>query len=319
MAGYILNKNCKFIAIASRTEEHARVAAEKYEIPNIYVNDDWKKMLDDENLDIVSICTPNYLHAPMVLEAIKNDINILCEKPICVSLEELKSVEKKLKNKKNLVFFTVFQKRFITIFPVIKNIIDNNVLGKITLVRYFFSHFGPYTSWSAQSKERWFFDSNKAKGGVFLDLGVHCIDLLRYLIDDYSKIEGFNYNTSCKNMTDEDNCNVIFRFKNDVLGVISVSWCNHPAEIIEIIGTTGSLKLDLFPRCDISVTPNKLKRNEFVKNAIEHEISNTNPLHDLIDSFINCVLEKKSDSPNFEDGKKAVEFCLNAYSLKKHP
>lgn len=62
-------------------------------------------MLRNENLDVVSICTPNFLHAPMTIEAVDNNINILCEKPICVTNKQLIEVEKRLKNKR-IIFFT---------------------------------------------------------------------------------------------------------------------------------------------------------------------------------------------------------------------
>lgn len=315
LLGFENNNKCQIVAIASRTEEHAKAAAEKFQIAKIYIGDNWKEMLRKEDLDIVSICTPNYLHAPMILEAIENNIHILCEKPICISKEELIEVENKLKNKK-IIFFTAFQKRYISIFPLIKEIIKNNILGKIILTRYLLTHYGPYKSWKASSKEKWFFDSKKAGGGVLLDLGVHCIDLLRYLIDDYVKVNGFNFNTSCINLTYEDSCNVIFQFKNDVLGIISVSWCNVPSEIIEIFGTQGSLKIDLFAKKLFSFTPKKLKINPLIKSVIKSKLSRDVPHHSLINHFITCVLKKKQENPNFEDGKKAVEFVLNAYSLK---
>lgn len=87
--GYKKNENCELIAVASRTEQHAKQAADKFNIPKYYCNDDWKKMFEEDSLDAVSICSPNYLHAPMAKEAIKKDVNILCEKPICISEKEL--------------------------------------------------------------------------------------------------------------------------------------------------------------------------------------------------------------------------------------
>ena len=92
--GYAKNPECELVAIASRTEDHAKKAAERFHIPKVYAgNNSWEKMIDEQELDIVSICTPNYLHAPIVLKAIENDCNILCEKPIAISREELSQIE----------------------------------------------------------------------------------------------------------------------------------------------------------------------------------------------------------------------------------
>ncbi len=58
LLGYVRNPNCKLVAIASRTEEHARKAAERFGIPKIYGGvDSWKKMIENEELDVISICT----------------------------------------------------------------------------------------------------------------------------------------------------------------------------------------------------------------------------------------------------------------------
>ena len=315
--GYDKNLDCELVAVASRTEEHAKMVSERFNIPNMYVGgDSWKILLEKEELDIVSICTPNYLHAPIVLKAIENDCNILCEKPIAISREELSQIEEKLKNK-NIIFFTSFNKRYNPIFRLIKSVLDENILGKIASIRYFFSHYGPYKSWEAISEEKWFFDSKKAGGGVLLDLGVHCIDILRYLLGEYDKVNGINFNTSCINMEDEDNCNILFRFNNDTLGLISVSWCNEPSETLDIFGTKGFIKVDISGRNRLSFGPKSLKRNKEIKRLLKFKPTNESAQNKLIDHFINCIKTNNQENPNFEDGKRAVEFVLEAYSLKE--
>ena len=167
--GYKKNENCELVAVASRTEQSAKKAAEKFNIPKYYWGDDWKKMLEEDNLDVVSICSPNYLHAPMTIEAIKNNANILCEKPICISEKEIEEIERMLKEK-DLIYFSSFHKRYIGLNKHIKEIVLNGAIGKVNLIRYFFSHYGPYTSWKPLSEQKWFFDSELAGGGVLLDL-----------------------------------------------------------------------------------------------------------------------------------------------------
>jgi len=316
LSGFSKNPDCELVAIASRTKEHAKAASEKFGVPKVYAgNDSWEKMIDEQDLDIISVCTPNYLHAPIVLKVIEKNCHILCEKPIAISREELNHIESKLASK-DLVFFTSFQKRYNPIFRLIKSIIEEDILGKITSVRYYFSHYGPYKSWEALSEEKWFFDSKKAGGGVLMDLGVHCIDILRYLLGEYDKVNGINFNTSCINMENEDNCNVLFRFKNAVLGFIGVSWCNEPSETIDLFGTKGFIKVDLSGRNPLSFSPKTLKRNKLIKDLLEFKPTNESAQNKLIDHFINCIQTKKQESPNFDDGKKAVEFVLEAYSFK---
>ncbi|MHA1804015.1 MAG: Gfo/Idh/MocA family protein [Promethearchaeota archaeon] len=316
LQGYSKNENCELIAVASRTEEHAKEAAEKFKIPKFYWGEDWKLMLKENDLDIVSICSPNYLHAPMTLEAIENEINILCEKPICIAQEELKEVEAKLKVK-NLIYFSSFQKRYNPIFSNVKKIIDNAILGQLVSIRYYFSHLGPYTSWRPLSKQKWFFDSRMAGGGVALDLAVHCIDILRYLLGEYKRVNGYSSNTICKNIEEEDNCIILVRFENSCLGTITVSWCNEPMETIELFGTEGTLKIDIHAKQPVFHISKKLKKNNMVKELLNYQPAFVNTQNLLIDHFVECVLKGKQEHPNFEDGKRAVECVLEAYSMEK--
>ena len=273
-------------------------------------------MFEELNLDVVSICTPNYLHSVMTLKALENNCHVLCEKPIAISLEELKKIEIMLSHK-NLIYFSSFQKRYLPVIPKIKSIIDDNIIGEINLVRYFFGHYGPYTSYNAMSKQKWFIDSEMAGGGVLIDLGVHCIDLLRFLIGEFAEIEGYSFSNRCQQILDEDICNVIFRFKNGILGNISVSWCSEPSEILEIFGSKGTLKIDLQSNTPFTILPNKLRRNVIIKEILGEDYSqNYIPQHKLINHFINCILDNTQENPDFLDGKRAVEFVLEAYSHK---
>ena len=314
LSGYNKNINCQIVAVASGTEKSARLASEKYNIPNVFWGDNWKVMLEKEDLDIVSICSPNNLHAEMTIEAINHNCNILCEKPIAISYKELNSIEGALKDRA-LIYFSSFQKRYIPFLSDVKFIIDNGVIGNVNIIRHTFTHLGPYTSWRPLSNDKWFFNAQKAGGGVLMDLGVHSIDLLRYIIGEFSNVEGYSFNTSCKDIVNEDNCTVLVRFQNKVLGVITVSWCNEPLDILEIFGTKGMLRIDLHSPEPLSYKPNALKRDQYIKESLKKKYD-TNYLgqHLLIDHFVNCVVNKKQEHPDFTDGKRAVEFVLEAYS-----
>ncbi len=313
LSGYENNSNCELIAIASRTEKSAKLAAKKFGVPNTYWGENWKIMLEKEDLDVVSICSPNYLHAEMTLEALKNDVNVLCEKPIALTKKELDKIEEVVKTS-GLIYFTAFQKRYNPIVPYLKKIVEEKILGDLTYVRYNFSHLGPYTSWKPLSDEKWFFDADKAGGGVLLDLGVHCIDILRHLIGEFTSVEWASFNTSCKKIQHEDNGIVLFRFINNALGIVYVSWCNEPHEIIEIFGTNGILRIDLHTN-DLLLKPKEIKQVDNVKALLSFETpEDYNTQNKLIDHFIECVKENKQESPDFQDGKRAVEFVLDAYS-----
>jgi predicted dehydrogenase len=87
--------------------------------------------------------------------------------------------------------------------------------------------------------------------------------------------------------------------------------------LIEIFGTKGSFHLDLHSKSPITIYPKKLKKNEDLKKLLSIKIHNNDFQHLLIDHFVDCILKKNQESPDFVDGKKAVEFILDAYSFKK--
>ncbi len=318
LQAYAKNPHCEIVAISSRTKIHAENAAQRFSVNQFYFGDEgWKSLIKTEDLNAVSITTPNYLHAPMVLEALHNGLHVLCEKPICITRKELEELEQAINNT-DLIFITSFQKRFNPLIPLLRSIIDAGILGKIIMVKYNFSHFGPYTSWKALSEERWFFDSRMAGGGVLIDLGVHGIDLLRYLIGEYKEINGVNSNTSCIDMKEEDNCNVLFRFQNDTLGMISVSWCNYPSEILEIYGNKGNLQINFRSRKPISFQPRTLKRNILIKKSLSMKTQSKNYQDKVIDHFIDAIINNEHKHPNFWDGKRSVEFVLEAYDILRN-
>ncbi len=118
-------------------------------------------------------------------------------------------------------------------------------------------------------------------------------------------------------MQDEDNCNVLFRFKNDALGFITASWCNEPLEMVDIFCTKVYIKFNLTNKNFVSYGPRNLKKNEFLQNLINYKPSGDIAQYVLTDHFIDCIKKKTQENPNFEDGKRAVEFVLDAYSLKE--
>ncbi|MHA1325987.1 MAG: Gfo/Idh/MocA family protein [Promethearchaeota archaeon] len=316
---YQNNENCEIVAVASRTEKHSKMAARKFSIPYYYHGDDWRKLFSENDLDIVSICTPNYLHAPMILEAIENEINILCEKPICISKEELNEIESHL-NKKKVIFFSSFQKRYIPPIIMFKDVIEKGLLGDIRYIRYRFSHLGPYKSWRPISEEKWFYDIDKAGGGVLIDLGVYCIDLIRFLFGDYKNLIFSMKESQCYKIEGEDSAFVIFKVDDNITGEIDVSWCFGPLEYITLMGNKGWMILEFVPKYQVFYHfywKKKLAKNKLIQKMVKWTPTSRNYQQQLINHFVNCVINGTQEHPDFIDGKRAVEFVLDAYSFKE--
>jgi predicted dehydrogenase len=90
-------------------------------------------------------------------------------------------------------------------------------------------------------------------------------------------------------------------------------------ELIEIFGSKGTLKVDFQNKLPFSYQPKKLGRNLPIKRITNTTIYDINTFlqHNLINYFIDSILNNKQEKTDFNDGKKAVKFVLKAYSLKK--
>ena len=170
-------KGVKLVAVCDIKESRARRAGRKYRA-RPYRR--YRDMLKNERLDAVHICTPHYLHAPMVIEAAEMGVNVLTEKPMAIKLEDAeREIRAARENKVKLG--VIFQNRFNPGSTLIKKNITNGRLGKIKAARIILSYHKPDSYYEASDwKGTW----DKEGGGVVIDQAIHPIDLVRWFIDD---------------------------------------------------------------------------------------------------------------------------------------
>lgn len=315
--GYEHIQNCKtsehanVLAVVTRTEAHAKQAAEKFGVESWYT--DYKELLKREDITLVSVCTPNYLHAKQIIDAAKAGKHVICEKPMARTLEEAdRMIEAARTN--DVFLMNPSHQRFVPVLENVKSILD--LLGTITFVRYRFAHEGPYTHWHAKSEEKWFFNSEQSGGGVLLDLGPHALDLLDWYFGEVEKVQSAVLNTFEKPTKVEDNAVLLLKFKNGVVAEIDTSWVsNPPFNEFQIYGTKGTIKVDIWERSPVEIMPKKLKRNKEVK-----ELSFTDVIRQISVSkqkmmhyFIDCVRQNKKPEMTGELGRRILQVVLAGY------
>ena len=200
----------------------------------------FKDMLAHENLDVVSVCTPNKYHAPAVLAALDAKCHVLCEKPIATTLAEADAMIAAAKRvrKKLMIGFT---HRLFEGPKQCKALLKANTLGKPFMIRVRFAHGGPYPGWA---KSDWFYDPDLAAGGALLDMGIHAIDLCIWLMGPVVSVTG-RAATLAKKIAVDDNALLLLEFKSGALGYIEVGWTSKPGFTgLEIYGAKGSLICD---------------------------------------------------------------------------
>lgn len=309
--GYRQTGQAEVLGVVTQTEAHAKKAAEKFGIKSWYT--DYQELLNREDIKAVSICTPNYLHKKLVIDAAKAGKHIICEKPLAITIDEAEEMIKAADDA-GVILMSPSHQRFVPVFQNIKAILD--LLGTITFVRYRFAHEGPYTSWKPISDEKWFYDAKKSGGGVLLDLGPHALDLLDYFFGEVAIIKSAIIKTFARPTTCEDTAILLLQYKNGIIAELDTSWASNPAfNEIEIYGTEGTIKIDVWERSPIQIMPKKLKRHVRIK-----ELSFEGVLQQIAVSkqrmmqyFVDCILESKKPEMSGELGKKILQIILAAY------
>ncbi|MBO4547633.1 MAG: Gfo/Idh/MocA family oxidoreductase [Abditibacteriota bacterium] len=154
-----------------------RAEAAKNDFNAEYAFDDYKKLLALKEIDSVHICTPNYLHVPIALEALEAGKHVLVEKPLAINAEDAALVFAEAE-KRGLKAMSANCYRYITESAIIKSFVDRGLLGDIYYVnvkalrRRGIPPYGAFTNKELQG------------GGPLIDIGVHQLDLAMYLLNN---------------------------------------------------------------------------------------------------------------------------------------
>ena len=203
--------NVRGVKLAAVCDIKRSRAVEKGKLYRCAAYTDYKKMLKSARLDAVHICTPHYLHKPMILEAARRGINVLTEKPMGLNPKEA-AAEIAAAKKAGVVFSSIFQNRFNPGSQLVKKRITDGSLGKLKAARLVLSYHKPD---SYYKKSDWKGRLAKEGGGVVIDQAIHYIDILRWLTPSPVKyVEAVCRNRMHTFIKVEDSADGVIMFKN---------------------------------------------------------------------------------------------------------
>jgi predicted dehydrogenase len=168
--------------IAEATDELAGQAARRFGFENS--TSDWRSIIDDPDIHVVDIATPNHLHAEIAIAAAAAGKHIICEKPLARTGVESKAMYDAVKNT-DLVHMVAFNYRRTPAVALAKKYIEEGAIGRVISFR------GTYLQdWSADpnSPLSWRFQKSIAGSGALGDIGTHVIDMARYLVGEFSSV-----------------------------------------------------------------------------------------------------------------------------------
>lgn len=309
LAEYAANKHVEIVAVCDIVEERAHYFAEIY---GAAAYTEYKELLQQEAIDIVSVCLPNYLHAPVSIAALEANAHVLCEKPMATSKEEAEAmIAAAEKNGKKLMIG--HNQRFVASHKKAKELIAKGEAGKIYSFRTAFGHGGPET-WSAEGPNSWFFDKERAFIGAMGDLGVHKADLLRYILgEEFVEVAAFVETSAKENATVDDNATLILKSASGVIGTLAASWAyTHEDNSTVIYGEKATLRLEEDPVNNLVI---QYKTGEVVKYELEAIQSNDDggqTSTGVIDHFIDAIRNDSKPLIDGLEGKKSLEVILGA-------
>lgn len=257
MDAYAKNQEVELYAICDMNRDRAEAKAEHYRIPHVYSN--VEEFLANIDIDAVSICTWNNSHADFSIAALSAGKHVLCEKPLCQTVEQALQVQTAV-NLSGKVFQVGFVRRYGDTTRLLRRFIDEGELGEIYYAKAsYLRRLG--------NPGGWFSDKTRSGGGPLIDLGVHVIDLCWYLMGK-PKVKSVSGNTyhklgnranvkglsfykaadydAAKNDV-EDLANALIRFENGASLMVDVSFTLHAVKnetSVSIFGDKGGAQVE---------------------------------------------------------------------------
>lgn len=229
----------RLAAVCDIAKEKADHLAGQYGAKSYSSIDDLLK--NEAGMDVIVICTPNGLHAEHSIKALQAGINVLCEKPMCLTTTEAKKMKdaEALSGKK---LFVVKQNRFNPPVAAVKKLLDENKLGQILSVQVngFWNRDKKYfeNSWKG---------TKELDGGILFTQFSHFIDLAWWLAGDIKSVTAIRKNLLLKDVIEtEDNCVVIAEFENGAVGTFHFSINTFEKNMegsVTIIAEKGTIKI----------------------------------------------------------------------------
>lgn len=348
-----LDVSPKLKTIVGRDPEKIKKAANKMGWENY--SDDWKDLIEDPEIDLIDISSPNNTHKEIALAAAKAGKDIFCEKPLSLTLKESKEMLDAV-NEHDVLHMVCHNYRFAPAVQFAKQLIDEGRLGKIYHMRATFLQ-----DWlmDPESPLSWRLQKDISGSGTLGDLGIHIIDLARFLIGEFDEVVGmmdtFIKERPLGTLTDtlqlesksdeygevtvDDAAAFLARFENGAMGTFEVSRFsagNRAGNRFEINGEKGSIRWDMENMNNLEVyfeEDEEGLQGFRTINCTEHVhpfagsywpaahiLGYEHTFVNIVKTLLDGISKGESPQPNFKDGvmNQAIVEAVEASSEKGH-
>lgn len=315
-------KDAKVVAMCDISEEKIAEMKEKTENKDVTYFTDYKEMLDSGLCDAVLIEVPHYQHPEMVMECLKRNINVICEKPAGVYTKQVKEMNEAAK-KSGALFGMMFNQRTNPLYKKMRELVQSGAIGKIQRVTWIITNW--FRTQAYYNSGSWRATWRDEGGGVLINQCPHQIDLISWIVGENPEaVRGFCHYGKWHDIEVEDDVTAYLEYKGGATGVFITTTGEYPGtNRFEISGTLGKLLCEggeLIYRKNTDDSQDYIYSTEEFNASIKSEkidvqIEGENPAHSgIVNNFTAAILGKEELFVRGEEGINGVEL-MNAIEL----
>jgi predicted dehydrogenase len=302
------------VAVASPPPGQAKAFARERGIPKAY--EDYRDLLALKEVDVVTLGIPNHLHAQVAVDAAKAGKHVICEKPLCRTLEEADRMIDACR-KAGVLLMYAEELCFAPKYVRARQLVEEGALGRVFLVKQSEEHFGPHMPW--------FWDVEQSGGGVLLDMGCHSIEYARWVFGKpkvKSVLASLGTYVHGDKTKGEDHSLCIVEYEGGKVALAENSWAKPGGvdDRCEICGSGGFTRADLlrgsalltYSEPGYGYAVEKAATTQGYTFTMFEEIWNYGFPQEMA-HFIRCVQGKETPVEAGEDGREVLKIICAAY------
>lgn len=306
--GFYKARGSSLEGVFGRSITKAQDYARRHQIPKVYQR--IEDLLEDPHIDAIYIATPPKFHKEYALACMKHGKIPYIEKPLGMNVEECKEILEQSKVL-GIPAFVAYYRRGMEKFNKVKALLDEKAIGEIRAVNV--RHLmQPLASDLNADTLHWTVKANETKGGRFIDMGTHIVDILEFLLGKIVEVSG-----SASNMGNlyevEDTVVAQFKFESGVLG--TGIWCYVAPENVDevcIIGSKGSLRFSVM---DYSAVVLKVEGQEMQFEFEEPEHVSQPYIQSIVDE-LNLGIKSNASLESSVNNVGIIDQILQEYRKK---
>ena len=289
------NATGKFYIKAAMDVTPDSILAKQRDIPDYYT--DYRKMLEDPEIDAVIITSPHHVHEEHCVAAFEAGKHVLLEKPISRNLEEARNIMAAAE-KSGKIGMIGFCQRFDGRYSHIKSMLDKGELGELLSARIdHYQNFNP-------AQGSWWRSEEKVGGGAVIGSGVHRLDILRWYFGEPISVYAKAVKMS-ERLEAEACAHAVIEFDSGVIANFSINWAvygHHYYEGFSVAGKKGSI-----------IVENGVMMSSFDMQSGEVKPVEIPPCQSMYEHFADCILNNKQPLTTLEEGYKTQRLVRAIY------